>query len=465
MLKDNLAILGGPKTRTKPFILEPLINNREKELILAAIDEMNFSRYIGSKPSNFEEILTLNSNQAKDIESDWHFLGGPNIRNFCANFANKFKVDFAIPVNSATSGLSTAVAALGLNGGDEIIVPGLSYTASGTAPVLFNAIPKFVDVNHDTFCIDPLSIRNAITKRTKAIMCVHLLGNMCEMDEILQIAFENNLKVIEDVAQAPGSKYKGKYAGTIGDLGVFSFQQSKNIMTGEGGMIITKDKELAKKCRLIINHGEVCFDESATDEELVNIIGCNFRMTELTAAIGIAQLEKLDEVNNIRNSNAIYLMNLMEEFKFLNPPIVHEYVEPIFHILSFKFNSHKIGISRDLFLAALRAEGIPVGTGYVRGMYRNPIFIKKIAYGKDNYPWNLGKTSQVSNFNKEYKNIENLINNEFVWFYQIANSSKKEDMEDISIAIRKIVKNLDELKNNESQILGNVDTSLKQGRI
>tara|TARA_Y100000991_G_C21946679_1_gene337775 strand:- start:621 stop:1487 length:867 start_codon:yes stop_codon:yes gene_type:complete len=288
---------------------------------------------------------------------------------------------------------------------------------------------------------------------------------MCEMDEILKIAFDNNLKIIEDVAQAPGSKYKGKYAGTLGDLGIFSFQQSKNIMTGEGGMIITSNKELAKKCRLIINHGEVCFDENATHEELVNIIGCNFRMTELTAAIGIAQLEKLDEVNNIRNCNAYYLMNLLEEFKFLKPPSIHEYIEPIFHILSFKFLKDKIGISRDLFLAALRAEGIPVGTGYVRGMYENPMFIKKIAYGKDNYPWDLDKIPEVINFNEDFKIIENLINNQFVWFYQIANSSRKTDMEDIFIAIKKIVNNIDNLKNNENQILFNVDTSLKQGRI
>ena len=465
MSNTDLAILGGPKSREKPFIVEPLINNREKELVLNAIDNINFSRYIGSKPENIEEVLTLKSQKALNIDEPWHFLGGPNIRLFSANFADKFGVDYAIPINSATSGISTAVAALGLNSGDEIIIPGLSYTASGTAPLLFNAVPKFVDVDPNTFCINPSSIIHSISERTKAILCVHLLGNMCDMDQIMKIAEDNKLKIIEDVAQAPGAKYKSRYAGTIGDVGIFSFQQSKNIMTGEGGMIITNNKEYAKRCRLIINHGEVCFDKDDKEKDLINMIGCNFRMTEITAAIGIAQLEKLDSVNNIRNDNAKFLIQSLEHFKFLKPPHIDEKIEPIFHILGFKFLKEFIGISRELFLAALRAEGIPAGTGYVRGMYDNPLFTKKIAYGLDKYPFELNKLPTDLKIKNNFPNIENLIRNQFIWFYQIANSSNKEDMSDIVNAIEKIVKNIDLLKSNEISILTKVNTELKQGRI
>ncbi len=464
MTNIDLAILGGPKTREKPFIVEPLVNERERELVLKAIDNMNFSRYIGSKPADFERILTIKSVDAVSIKAPWHFLGGPNIRKFSANFAKRFNVDYAIPVNSATSAISTAVAAIGLNSGDEIITPGLSYTASGTAPVLFNAIPKFVDIDLDTFCINPNSIVNSITEKTKAILCVHLLGNMCEMDKILKIAKDNNLKIIEDVAQAPGAKYKGKLAGTIGDMGIFSFQQSKNIMTGEGGMIITNNKEYAKKSRLIINHGEVCFDENTAEEDLVNMIGCNFRMTELTAALGIAQLEKLDEVNEIRNNNAEFLIKSLKEFKFLVPPLIPKYIDPVYHILGYKYIKEYIGISRDLFLAALRAEGIPAGTGYVRGMYDNPLFLRNIAYGLDNYPFNVNENLLHNNYHN-YKNIENLIRNQFIWFYQIANSSNEEDMKDIISAIKKIKDNVEFLKINEKSILSKCDITLKQGRI
>ena len=184
---------------------------------------------------------------------------------------------------------------------------------------------------------------------------------MCEMEKIIKIAKDYQLKIIEDVAQAPGAKYKNRYAGTIGDIGIFSFQQSKNIMTGEGGMIITNNKEYAKKCRLIINHGEVCFDKDDKEKDLINMIGCNFRMTEITAALGIAQLEKLDTVNNIRNKNAKFLIQSLEQFRFLKPPYIDKKIKPIFHILGFKFLKEFIGISRELFLAALRAEGIPKG--------------------------------------------------------------------------------------------------------
>ncbi len=466
-MKDKeLAILGGHPTREAPFCVQPLVDKREEELVLKAIKEKNFSRYIGSMPEDKERIFTLNSIDALSIDAEWHFLGGPNIRKFSHDFASYFNVKYAIPINSATSGISVSVAALGLSDNDEIIIPGLSYTASGTAPLLFNVIPVFVDVDKRTFCIDPKKIIEAITPKTKAIICVHLLGNICNMNQIKLIAKKYNLHIIEDVAQAPGAKYEKNLAGTIGDVGIFSFQQSKNIMTGEGGMIITNNDKIAKKCRLILNHGEACMDEKSSINDLINNVGCNFRMTELSAALGIAQLEKLDIVNEWRNKNAQYLISKLSKFDFLEPPFIESEVEPIFHILAFKFKEKKINFSRDIFIAALRAEGIPVGTGYTRGMYENPIFLKKIAYGKNSYPWNsINGKSEIIYTSNQCEVINSLIKKEFLWFYHIAHPSTIKDMDDIVKAIEKIYINRDKLVQNYERILKSGDISLKQGRI
>ena len=170
---------------------------------------------------------------------------------------------------------------------------------------------------------------------------------------ILKISKKYNLKIIEDVAQAPEQKYKGEFAGSIGDIGIFSFQQSKNIMTGEGGMIITNNPQYAKRCRLIINHGEVCFDNESPTKDLINMIGCNFRMTELTAALRYSAIRETRKSQYYtRNENAYHLINLLKNFNFLIPPKIDHKVEPIFHILGFKFIEKNIDF-QEIYLLQL----------------------------------------------------------------------------------------------------------------
>ena len=225
-------------------------------------------------------------------------------------------------------------------------------------------------------------------------------------------------------------------------------------MTGEGGLILSNNKEFAKRARLLVNHGEVYFDDNSNKEELNNMVGMNLRMTELSAAIGIAQLKKLDKVNKIRINNSKYLEKNLKNIEGLDvqqmQKNLNKNIKNIPHIFVIKFNEKKFGFSRDYFITALRSEGIPVGTGYVRPMYMNPMFLKKIAFGTKGCPWNcnLGNKSksEVNYFKGMCPISERLLQNEFLWFYHIAHSSNYSDMEDIIKAIKKVVYNKNNLK-------------------
>lgn len=443
---NKLAILGGKPVRKKPFVVEPMINKDEFNIVKKAMKNNNYSRYVGSNHVELEKMLIMNSKQALNIKAKWSFLGGPNIRKFSYDFAKRFNVPYAIPINSATSALSVGLASLDIGPGDEVIVPAISWTSTATSVLLFNSIPRFAEVEKNTFCIDPESIEKLINKRTKAILVVHLAGNIANMKKIIEISKKYNLKIVEDVAQAPGCKYNNKYAGTLGDVGIFSFQQSKNIMTGEGGMLITKDAKVAKKARLIINHGEVFFNEKSKISEMINVIGQNFRMTELSAALGIAQLKKLDRVNKWRLKNYNFLrknLSKIEGFSFSKIDDGYLKNSEIYpHMFVLLYDEKKVGIKRDIFLKLLNSEGITSGSGYQRPMYLNPIFTKKIAYGSKGYPWNNHNFNTKHYYKKKLCPIsEDLLYKKFIFFYQIAHSSTISDMKDIIKAIFKILAN------------------------
>lgn len=466
MTPETLAIFGGKPVRRRPFNVGPMVDHEEEEMVLAAIREHNFSRYIGATSPDIETILRMTSAEAGELDVDWHFLGGPNVRKFAAEFAEKFESPYAIPVNSATSGLSTALAAAGVGAGDEVILPALSFSASGSAVLLFNSIPVFVDVDPRTFCIDPAAIEAAMTPRTKAIMPVHLLGNACDMTAIMEIARRHDLKVIEDCAQSPGVRYQDRPVGTIGDAGVFSFQQSKNIMTGEGGMIITGDPEIARKARLILNHGETVMEDHHSIDDLANIVGCNFRMPELCAALGRAQLKKLDAANDWRNGNYRILARDLGGLPGLTAPYVPQHVEYVSHVAAFLYDGNETGLPRDLLIAAIGAEGIPMGTGYVRLMYENPTFLKKIAFGTGGSPWTDGAEASTVDYKRGQCPVaEKLIYEKFLWLYHIAHPSTADDMNDIVVAMKKVLENAEQIVARAEEIRGTTKGARSQGRI
>ena len=347
-------------------------------------------------------------------------------------------------------------------------MPAISYTATASAVLLFNSIPVFADVDPDSFCIDPAAIERAITPRTRAIMPVHLTGNVADMDAILATARRHKLVVIEDAAQAIGASWNGRKAGTLGNAGVFSFQQSKNIMTGEGGMIVTDDPEIARRCRLIINHGEVAFDDGHSAEDLTNIVGCNFRMPELCAAVGRAQLRKLETVNAWRTRNADVLRHELAGLPGLRlPPSQRHGNGPgrdVPHLFVALHDAAEMGASRAAFVAALRAEGVPVGTGYTRPMYANPTFLKKIAFGGKGCPWTCQGHSEVDYRHGLCPVGENLLNEQFLWFYHIAYASTENDMREIGRAVQKVVAHRAELADMPQEIAHRLGAKA-QGRI
>jgi|TARA_Y100000031_G_scaffold157145_1_gene216718 dTDP-4-amino-4,6-dideoxygalactose transaminase len=449
---SKLAVFGGTPVREKPFHSSVVIDRQEQELVNQVMQKKEFSRFMGSPTQGIEEQLVLPSLAAEKFQGQYFsFLGGRMVRRFEAEFSKKFDVPYAISVNSATSGLSAALGAAGIGPGDEVITTCMSFNATATSILLFNSIPVFVDVNMNTFCLNPTQVEQAISPKTKAILVVHLLGNAADMDAIMRIARQHNLIVIEDCAQSPGTKYKGRYVGTIGDAGIFSFQETKNMMTGEGGMVITRDPHLARKMRLIRNHGESIPDDTWDDDSLVNIVGMNFRMTELTAALGIAQLAKLDENNRVRTENACFLVEEISRLRGVSTPLVQSETVP--HVLPMYYDASVTGVEREKILAALRAEGIPVGSGYLRLMNENPIFLKKIAYGKDQCPW----SCHLSDFKRDYKVgdfqvAENLIKEKFIWFYHINRPNGIEDMNDVSRAFRKVFDELDFLGENKIDV-------------
>jgi perosamine synthetase len=446
-MTEALAILGGRPLRTKPFIVEPMIDDAEEALVLQAIREKNFSRYIGIAVGR--DVLEMTSAEAAAISDYWHFLGGTNVRGFAAEFAEKFDVPYAIPVTSATIGLAVALAAAGVGPGDEVILPALSFSATANAVLMFNSIPVFVDVDPDNFCLDPRAVDAAITPRTKAILPVHLAGNVSDMGAVMTLAQRHRLKVIEDACQAIGANWGNRKAGTVGDAGVFSFQQSKNIVTGEGGMILTSDPDLAARARLIVNHGELAFGDDATVEDMANVIGFNFRMPELCAAVGRAQLKKLDFVNAWRTRNADILRSSLTGILGIHlPPSQREcgLATDVPHFFVALFDEKEAGVSRALFVAALREEGIPVGTGYSRPLYASPHFLQRIAYGSEGYPWKTAGAESDVHYRKGMCPVaESLIDHHFLWLYHIAYSSTEADMHDVAAAMRKVMGNRDAL--------------------
>lgn len=303
--------------------------------------------------------------------------GGPRVQRMESEWAGKFGVRHAVSFNSLTSGLVAAIGALGIGPGDEVIVPPLTMTASATCVLFYGGTPVFADLDPVTCCLDPESVRAAITPRTRAIMAVHLFGHPAEMDEILALAKRHGLSVIEDCAQAPGIRYRGRWLGTLGAIGGFSLNVHKTIQSGEGGVMVTDDDRLALRMRLIRNHGEVAVEELGLSGDPANTFGGNYRMTEIDAAIAGAQLKKLDGLTQALQKLADSLDRRLAGFpgitplKRLPPESTHGY-----YFYPMRYEEKAWGIPRETFVEAVRAEGINLEQGYVRPIYLEALFQK-----------------------------------------------------------------------------------------
>lgn len=287
---------------------------------------------------------------------------GPKVEEFQNKFAQYSDAKYGIATSSGTTALHTALVAAGVEQGDEVITTPFTFAATSNSILYSNATPVYADIDPKTFNLNPEKIEEKITDKTKAIMPVHLYGQPADMDPILEIAEKHDLKVIEDAAQAHGSTYKGKKIGSIGDLGCFSFYPTKNMTTGEGGMVTTNDEELAEKSSMVRAHGE-----SKRYEQ--SLLGYNYRMTDIAASIGLVQLKNIDQINKKRNENAEYLSEGLSDVEGITTPEIAENVTHVFHQYTIRVSK-----DRDAFKDFLTQKEIGTGVHYPIVLYKQPYY-------------------------------------------------------------------------------------------
>ncbi len=373
-MPSPLAIHGAPPVRTSLFPGHYHIGAEEKEAAIRVLDSGNLSQFIGC----------------------WHddFYGGPEIRKFEKAWSDYTGAKHAISVNSNTSGLCAAIGAADVGPGDEVLVVPYTMVATATAIITYNAVPVFVDIDPETFCMDTEDLKRKITPRTKAIMVVDLFGHPADMDTIMAIASAHSLTVIEDAAQSPGATYKGRKVGTLAHMTIFSLNYHKHIHCGEGGVVMTDDDDLALRLQLIRNHGEAVVPHVEVSH-LRNTFGWNLRLTEIAAAIGTEQLKKLDTLLDQRIENAEYLNEELAKIPGITPTCVKYDSKHSYYVQAFLYDESVTGVPRDAFVDAVSAElPLPedrewplISSGYVTPIYQLPMYQQKVAYGKNHYPF------------------------------------------------------------------------------
>jgi dTDP-4-amino-4,6-dideoxygalactose transaminase len=398
-MADKLAIEGGSPVRGEPFPAWPIWDEREEKALLDV----------------------LHSGQ-------WGELDGDKVHTFERAFAGYQGAKQGVCVMSGTAGLEIGLRAVGVGAGDEVITTPYTFIATVNAVLTVNAIPILVDITENTFNLDPDLIESAITPRTKAILPVHFAGAAADMDAVLSLAEKHGLRVVEDACQGWGAEWRGRRLGALGDLGAFSFQSSKNVNAGEGGIILTNDDELADLVWSMANVGRTrdgLWYEYARE-------GWNSRLTEWQGAILLAQLERADELAERRGRNAVYLSRRLAEVPGIHPLRVDPRVtRHAWHLFIFRYQSEAFGgLPRAGFIRALEAEGVPCSPGYHLPINQTPPLLgglERLRGFLDDVPPPL-----------ECPVAERMCKEEAVWLTQNMLLGDAGDMDDIAEAINKI---------------------------
>ena len=370
-------------------------NNTEKKLALFNVkpifnEELPETNNLGpEEKAAVMRVMDTGVLSAFVAKFDPRFYCGVEVKKFEKTFQDMFKVKHAVSCNSATTALQMAVAAAGIGPGDEVITSPYTMSATPSAVLMNQGIPIFADIDPDTFCIDPADVERKITPRTKAVLSVNIFGHMPDYDRLRQICDKYNLILIEDCAQSPLAHYNGKYTGTVGDIGVFSFNFHKTMHCGEGGVLTTNNDKFALRAQLMRNHGEVVVDFMEENDPRRNeiILGNNFRLSELHAAIATEQLKKINHLTEKRVELAEYLTRKLKAIPGITTPLVRNGSSHVYYLYAMKFDANIWGISRNTFIKALRAEGAPVAQGYVKPLYLIPMYQNKQVYNESHYPF------------------------------------------------------------------------------
>ncbi|HWO93201.1 MAG TPA: DegT/DnrJ/EryC1/StrS family aminotransferase [Dehalococcoidia bacterium] len=422
---SGLALFGGSPVRRDPLPLYNMIGEREKQAVMEVLN--------GGVLSGFA------------AQPNRDFFGGRWIEALEADYCARFVVRHAVAVNSATSGLHAALAATGIGPGDEVIVPPYTMSASATTVLYTGAVPIFADIDDEIFCLDPDAVEANITPYTKGIMAVNLFGHPAPLLRLREIADRHGLFLIEDNAQAPGATVDGRYAGTVGHLGIFSLNRHKAMQCGEGGVVICNDDDLALRVRLVRNHGEVLV-EAMKIGNIVNTAGLNYRMTNMEAAVARVQLSRLDEINAPRVRLAKRLREGLSTLAGIKPASVKEGSTHVYYFFAMTYDEKATGIPRKLFARAVEAEGFTLKAGYVKPIYLEPLYQRRICFGKDGFPFSANPRNRQISYSKGICPVcERLQDHELMWTNIIYPPLTETDMDAFVEACRKVLSRRDEL--------------------
>lgn len=396
---SQLAIQGGTPVRSKPWPRWPVFDETEIEAVAEVVRS-----------------------------GKWFSHGGTKVATFAERFAALQNARFAAPLTNGTQAIEIALRAVGVKAGDEVIVPPYTFIASASAIVAVNAVPVFVDIDPETYNLDPACVEAAITDRTSAILAVHIAGCPADLDALGEIARRRGLKLVEDAAQAVGAEWKGRRVGAIGDAGTFSFQASKNLNAGEGGVVVTDQEAVYDAAWSLINVGRVR-DGAWYQHEWMS---GNYRMSEWQGAILLTQMARLEEQTERRNRNALYLAERLSAIPGIAPLKRDERVtRHAYHLFIFRYDGAAFGgRSRQEFLQALAAEGIPCSAGYV------PLYGQKaFRINSETHPF----PAQRVDYSQVHCPVtERVCAEEAIWMGQSILLAEREDMDDIVEAVAKI---------------------------
>jgi dTDP-4-amino-4,6-dideoxygalactose transaminase len=404
----HLAIHGGQPIRQQQFASWPVFDASDEQRLLSALRSGN-----------------------------WGCLDGDQVAQFEQQFSAMHGCKHGIAVVNGTVSLRLALMAAGLQAEDEVIVPPYTFYATASAVVEANMIPVFADIDLHSFNLDPKCIESAITSRTRAIIPVHFAGQPAQMDAIQAIAKKHHLLVVEDAAHAHGASWNSKPAGSMGDIASFSFQSSKNLTCGEGGIIVTNDDALADKCRSLHNCGRI---PSGVWYEH-HFISANYRMSELQGALLNSQLQRLDQQTLTRDTNGRYLAEQLRQIPGLYPQRVPvACTRHSFHLFMLRLDNAEFGASRSSVLPALQAEGIPCSSGYGYSLNHQPLFRNK-AFG----PYLANAVGCLDYQSVCCPNSDLICSEQAIWLGQSMFLGDKRDMDDIAAAFEKIYTHRDQL--------------------
>lgn len=364
-MSNPLALHGGQPVRTAPFPAWPVHGPREEELALEVLRSGQWWRYTLG-----EAMEATPTSPSKVAE-------------FQQKFAAAHGCKYGIACVNGTAALEISLKALGVTPGDEVIVPPYTFIATASAPMLIGAVPVFCDIDIDTLNLDPAKLEACITPKTRAIIPVHFAGLAADMAAILDIANRHGIPVLEDAAHAHGGTWNNQPLGSIGAMATFSFQASKNMTAGEGGIVVTNDSKLAEIAESLVwvgrKKGRPWYEHHR--------LGWNYRLTEFQAAILLAQLERLEQQTKTRQANGACLTTKLSQIPGIKPMAVPSYATGhAWHIYCLRFLESEFGTSREKFLEALTAEGVPASSGYAHSLFNNPLYGEAYAHYNQTCP-------------------------------------------------------------------------------